>query len=89
MFGNLRILQNIDLQFPISAPLYGAVFLDTGMVGYSLDDISARDFRHGLGFSPLLVKLPVGDLSLSFAVPLNRRPGDDTWRLHFNVGLMF
>ena len=87
--GNLRILQNIDLQFPISPPLYGAVFLDSGMVGYSLDDISATDFRHGVGFSPLVIKLPVGDLSLSFAIPLNRRPGDDTWRTHFNVGLMF
>jgi len=87
--GNLRILQNIDLQFPISAPLYGSIFLDSGMVGYSLDGISAMDFRHGIGFSPLLIKLPVGDLSLSFAIPLNRRPGDDTWRTHFNVGLMF
>jgi outer membrane protein insertion porin family len=87
--GNLRILQNIDLQFPIAPPLYGSVFLDSGVVGYSLRDLSATDFRHGLGFSPLIIKLPVGDLSLSFAIPLNRRPGDDTWRTHFNVGLMF
>lgn len=87
--GNLRIVQNIDLQFPISPPLYGSVFFDSGMVGYSLADVSATDFRHGVGFSPLILKLPVGDLSLSFAVPLNRRPGDDTWRTHFNVGLMF
>jgi outer membrane protein insertion porin family len=87
--GNLRILQNIDLQFPISAPLYGSVFLDTGMVGYYLGNVSATDFRHGIGFSPLILKLPVGDVSLSFAIPLNRQPGDDTWRTHFNVGLMF
>ena len=87
--GNLRILQNIDLQFPISPPLYGSLFLDSGMVGYSLDGISAADFRHGVGFSPLVIKLPVGDVSLSFAIPLNRHPGDDTWRTHFNVGLMF
>jgi outer membrane protein insertion porin family len=89
MGGNLRIMQNIDLQFPIAAPLYGAVFLDSGTVGYSFDGISAHDFRHGVGFSPLLIKLPVGDLSLSFAIPLNRHPGDDRWRTHFNVGLMF
>jgi outer membrane protein insertion porin family len=87
--GNLRILQNIDLQFPIAPPLYGSVFLDSGVVGYSLDNLSAADFRHGIGFSPLVIKLPVGDLSLSFAIPLNRHPGDDTWRTHFNVGLMF
>jgi outer membrane protein insertion porin family len=87
--GNFRVLQNIDLQFPISPPLYGSVFLDSGMVGYSPGNIGASDFRHGAGFSPLIIKLPVGDLSLSFAVPLNRHPGDDTWRTHFNVGLMF
>jgi outer membrane protein insertion porin family len=87
--GNLRILQNIDLQFPISAPLYGSIFLDSGMVGYYVGNISAGDFRHGIGFSPLILKLPVGDVSLSFAIPLNRHPGDDTWRTHFNVGLMF
>jgi outer membrane protein insertion porin family len=87
--GNLRILQNIDLQFPLSPPLYGAVFLDSGMVGYYAGNIRASDFRHGVGFSPLIIKLPVGDISLSFAIPLNRHPGDDTWRTHFNVGLMF
>jgi outer membrane protein insertion porin family len=87
--GNLRILQNIDLQFPISAPLFGSVFLDSGMLGYYVGNIAATDFRHGIGFSPLILKLPVGDISLSFAIPLNRHPGDDTWRTHFNVGLMF
>jgi outer membrane protein insertion porin family len=90
MGGNLRILQNIDLQFPTFGSLfYAAFFLDSGMVGYSWGGISVHDFRHGVGFSPLLVKLPVGDLSLSFAIPLNRHPGDDRWRTHFNVGLMF
>jgi len=87
--GNLRVLQNIDLQFPLSPPLYGALFLDSGVVGYSWDAIVASDFRHGVGVSPLVIRLPVGDVSLSFAIPLNRHPGDDTWRTHFNVGLMF
>jgi outer membrane protein insertion porin family len=87
--GNLRVLQNIDLQFPLSPPLYGGLFLDSGVVGYSWDAIVASDFRHGVGVSPLVIRLPVGDVSLSFAIPLNRHPGDDTWRTHFNVGLMF
>jgi outer membrane protein assembly factor BamA len=87
--GNLRILHNLDLQFPIAPPLYGAVFIDSGVVAYSLEGMRASDFRHSAGVTPLLIKLPVGDLSLSFAVPLDRKPGDDVWRLHFNVGLMF
>jgi outer membrane protein insertion porin family len=87
--GNLRILQNIDLQFPIARPWYGSVFLDSGVVAFSLDGLQAKQFRHGVGIAPFVFKLPIGDLSLAFAVPLNRRPGDSTWRFHVNVGLMF
>jgi outer membrane protein insertion porin family len=87
--GNLRIIQNIDLQFPIAAPWYGSVFLDSGVVAFSFDGLSALDFRHGLGFAPFVFKLPIGDLSLSFAIPLNPKPGDSSWRFHVNVGLMF
>jgi outer membrane protein insertion porin family len=88
--GSLRILHNIDLQFPILRPWYGAVFLDTGVVADSLDGLTASRFRHGIGISPLLVKLPIGDISLSWAWPLDPQPGDTPiGRLHFNVGLMF
>jgi len=88
--GSLRILHNIDLQFPILRPWYGAVFLDTGVVADSFDGLGAARFRHGAGISPLLVKLPIGDISLSWAWPLDPQPGDTPiGRLHFNVGLMF
>jgi outer membrane protein insertion porin family len=88
--GSLRILHNIDLQFPILRPWYGAVFLDSGVVADSLAGLHASSFRHGVGISPLLVKLPIGDLSLSWAWPLDPQPGDTRiGRLHFNVGLMF
>jgi outer membrane protein insertion porin family len=87
--GNLRIVQNIDLQFPIVRPWYGSVFLDSGVVAFSFDGLSASAFRHGLGFAPFVFKLPIGDLSLAFAIPLNPKPGDSSWRFHLNVGLMF
>jgi len=88
--GNLRILQNIDLQFPISPPFYGAVFMDNGVVADSLDGLSASQFRHGVGVSPLLIKLPVGDLSFSWAWPLDPGPGDTKIGvLHVNIGLLF
>jgi outer membrane protein insertion porin family len=87
--GNLRIIQNIDLQFPIARPWYGSVFLDSGVVAFSFDELSASDFRHGVGVAPVVLKLPIGDLSLAFAIPLNRKLGDSRWRFHLNVGLMF
>jgi outer membrane protein insertion porin family len=88
--GSVRILHNIDLQFPILRPWYGAVFLDSGVVADSLLGLGAARFRHGIGISPLLVKLPIGDISLSWAWPLDPQAGDARiGRLHFNVGLMF
>jgi outer membrane protein assembly factor BamA len=88
--GNLRILQNVDLQFPISPPFYGAVFMDNGVVADSLDGLSPARFRHGVGVSPLLIKLPIGDLSFSWAWPLDPGPGDTKIGvLHVNIGLLF
>jgi len=89
--GNLRILQNIDLLFPISPPWYGSVFIDNGVVADSLDGLKASAFRHGVGISPLLIRLPIGDVSLAWAWPLDPGPGDNTWTgvFHVNVGLLF
>lgn len=88
--GNLRIIQNIDLQFPISAPWYGAIFMDNGVVADSLDDLGPRRFRHGIGIAPLLLKLPIGDLSFAWAWPLDPGPGDTKIGVfHVNIGLLF
>jgi outer membrane protein insertion porin family len=88
--GNIRLLQNIDLQFPISPPIYGAVFIDTGVVTDSLDELSLRDFRHGAGIAPLQIKFPVGDISLAWAWPLDPQPGDSKiGRFLVNIGLLF
>jgi len=88
--GNLRILQNIDLQFPILPPWYGAVFMDNGLVADSLNGLSVAQFRHGVGISPLLIRLPIGDVSLAWGWPLDPGPGDTRIGvLHVNVGLMF
>ncbi|HSS40088.1 MAG TPA: hypothetical protein VLT58_15075, partial [Polyangia bacterium] len=83
-------VQNIDLQFPIAPPWYGAVFMDNGVVADSLDHLSLRQFRHGVGVSPLLIPLPIGHVSLAWGWPLDPGPGDTRIGvLHVNVGLMF
>ncbi|HVV48390.1 MAG TPA: BamA/TamA family outer membrane protein, partial [Polyangia bacterium] len=88
--GNLRILQNIDLQFPIIPPWYGAVFMDNGVVADSFAGLQVSQFRHGVGVSPLLIRLPIGDVSLAWGWPLDPGPGDTRIGvLHVNVGLMF
>jgi outer membrane protein insertion porin family len=88
--GNMRILQNLDLQFPIAPPWYGSVFWDNGVVADSLDGLKLSQFRHGIGISPLLIRLPIGDISLAWGWPLDPGPGDTRIGVfHVNVGLMF
>ena len=88
--GNLRFLQNIDLQLQIAGPWFGSLFFDSGVVADSLDALDPRDFRHGVGVAPFVFRLPIGDISISWAWPLDPQPGDSRiGRLHFNVGLMF
>jgi outer membrane protein insertion porin family len=88
--GNLRFLQNIDLQLQIAGPWFGSIFFDSGVVADSLDALDPRDFRHGVGVAPFVFRLPIGDISISWAWPLDPQPGDSRiGRLHFNVGLMF
>ena len=88
--GNLRILQNLDLQFPISPPWYGSVFMDNGVVADSLDGLTAGRFRHGIGIAPLVIRLPIGDISLGWAWPLDPGPGDTKIGVFIvNVGLQF
>jgi outer membrane protein insertion porin family len=88
--GNLRLLHNIDLQLQIAGPWFGGLFFDTGVVADSLDALAARDFRHGAGVAPFMFRLPIGDISISWAWPLDPQAGDSRiGRLHFNVGLLF
>ena len=63
---------------------------DSGVVADSLDGLSASAFRHGVGISPLLLRIPIGDLSFAWAWPLDPGPGDTRIGVfHVNIGLMF
>ena len=69
--GNLRILENVDLQFPISPPWYGSVFFDNGMVADSLRRGRAAQFRHGIGVRPAHRLSPIGDVTFAWGWPLD------------------
>lgn len=93
--GNIRLLTNIELVFPlwklklIGFPLQGAVFLDNGVVFNSFEDYEWDDFRQGLGVA-LRLNTWVGFLSLEYAWPLDPDIGDPReGRFHFNFGFIF
>jgi outer membrane protein insertion porin family len=88
--GSLRLLNNVDLQIQILGAWFGGVFIDTGVLADGWDGLKVSTFRHGAGIAPVVIKLPIGDLSIAWGWPLDPQPGDSrSGRLHFNVGLMF
>jgi len=88
--GNLRVVENVDLQFPISPPWYGSVFFDNGVVADSFSQLAATSFRHDVGVSPIIIKIPVGDLSFAWAWPLDPGPGDTRIGVFIvNIGLLY
>jgi len=94
--GNIRILTNVEVQFPIwkesilfGLPLMGAVFTDNGTVTNSFYGFEMSDFRHGLGLA-LRIATPVGFSSFEYAWALDPEPWDPKLgRFHFNFGFVF
>jgi outer membrane protein insertion porin family len=94
--GNIRLLTNLEFQFPIwresiifGLPLMGAVFMDNGLVTNSFKAFTWTDFRHSVGVA-LRIITPVGFSSFEYAWPLDPEIGDpQTGRFHFNFGFVF
>ena len=94
--GNIRLLCNTELQFPIwkssfifGMPIWGALFFDTGYIINHYDTFSWNWFHSGYG-AALRIVTPVGVISLEYAIPLAQVWGNDPkGRVHFNFGFIF
>lgn len=95
--GNVRFIHNLDVQFTVwdkgpilEFPWASAVFVDTGIVTNSLDDVGITDLRHSLGIAFWRMLTPFGGFSFEWAVPLDQALGDNPrGRFHFNLGFVF
>src|SRR5207302_2850587 len=85
--GNIRMLNTIELQFPIARsflglPLQwtGAVFWDVGAITNGLDQLRTSDFKSSIGVSILRLVTPVGPLSIEYAYPLDQGLAEERWK---------
>jgi outer membrane protein insertion porin family len=92
--GNRRVLGNMELLFPVpgagpeNKSMRLSLFVDTGMVYGPNERVDLGQLRYsgGLAFNWFS---PVGPLGLSYAIPLNDKPGDNTERFQFSLGVPF
>jgi outer membrane protein insertion porin family len=91
--GNKRLLGNTELLFPFpgmadSKSTRLSAFVDAGMV-YGPDAVvDLRELRYSAGLAFNWFS-PIGPISISYALPLNDRPGDKTEAVQFTLGQAF
>ncbi len=91
--GSKRVIGNLELQFPFPGSskdrsLRWFTFADGGQVFQEDNPIRLKEFRYSAGIGLSWIS-PVGPLRLSFAKPLNAKPGDQLERFQFQMGTGF
>jgi len=91
--GSKRLIGNAELQFPFPGSskdrsLRWFVFADGGQVFQEKSPIRLEQLRYSAGLGLSWIS-PVGPLRLSFAKPLNSKPGDELERFQFQMGTGF
>ncbi|WP_126444517.1 outer membrane protein assembly factor BamA [Sulfuricystis multivorans] len=91
--GDRRLVMNAEFLFPMPGSgkdksfRLGA-FVDAGWVWGVGEKLNVGDLRYSTGLS-LSWSSPLGPLKFSLAQPLNRKEGDKTQRLQFQMGTVF
>jgi outer membrane protein insertion porin family len=91
--GPIRVIGNAELQMPFPGSgqdrsLRWFAFTDVGQVFQEKERIGLEKFRASAGLGLSWIS-PVGPLKLSYAKPLNAKPGDRLERFQFQMGTGF
>ena len=91
--GNLKITGTAELILPFpftkdSRSFRITGFVDTGNVYGSDEDFDFGELRYSTGVAVIWLS-PLGPLTMSLAVPLNKAQGDETQRFQFTFGTSF
>ncbi len=91
--GDRRLVANAEFLFPMPGggqdkSLRLGAFFDAGWVWGIGQKVNVGDLRYSAGLS-LAWTSPLGPLKFSLAQPLNKKDGDQTQRLQFQMGTLF
>ncbi|MFC5460936.1 outer membrane protein assembly factor BamA [Massilia niabensis] len=90
--GSKRVIGSVELQFPFPGSkdrsLRWFTFADGGQVFQEKSKIYLGELRYSAGIGLSWIS-PVGPLRLSYAKPLNAKPGDQLERFQFQMGTGF
>ncbi|MGH9462508.1 MAG: outer membrane protein assembly factor BamA [Vicinamibacteria bacterium] len=86
--GNVLMLVNLELRFPILGKLGGVVFSDNGKVYRRLQVIELLNWHYNVGFG-FRYDTPFGPLRVDYGRKLNPAPDEPQSRFHVSLGHPF
>lgn len=89
--GSVQTIGHLEFVFPKlfdSKAARVSAFVDAGNVFDGWDNVKANELRASAGVA-LLWRAPVGPISISYAFPFKKKPGDELERLQFTFGGQF
>lgn len=86
--GDALLIFNAEWRFPIWKVVGGTLFVDTGTVTNTVNDLFDSGFKTGVG-GGLRLLTPVGPVRLDLGYALNPIRQDSRWQVYFSVGNPF
>ena len=86
--GDLLLANNLELRYETFTNLLTHVFLDTGTVYLKEKNVDFSQLRWGTGVGFRYLS-PIGPVGFDLAHALDQKPGEPSFRLHFNIGSTF
>ncbi|MCC6544939.1 MAG: outer membrane protein assembly factor BamA [Nitrospirae bacterium] len=86
--GNMMLVLNGELRFPLFRGIGMVVFIDGGNVWRNVDEFDMSEIRATSG-AGIRYNTPVGPLRLDVGCKLDREKGEDTCTPHFTLGHAF
>jgi len=90
--GDFKVGGGLEIAFPLQlggqAGTRLALFVDSGYVYENIDAFDANKLRGSAGIS-VTWEAPIGPIVISYAIPFNDQPGDQTEDLQFSFGTTF
>jgi outer membrane protein insertion porin family len=86
--GEVLLVGNLELRFPVRGNLGGVIFLDVGNVFTDFSTVSSYEIREIAGIG-VRYNTPVGPIRLDWGHFLDPRAGEDGSRFYISVGQTF
>ncbi len=86
--GDLTASQNLELRHRLASNTEVLSFFDFGGLFLQDDPILLKDVRESFGLGVRYLS-PIGPIGFDLGFPLDRRSGESTYQVHFNIGSNF